>query len=146
LLPVTRAKVGEQEDRSAAADALPLNAATLHLDTDFELHRLSHGPGDAAVARPKRRRVMVVRTRSEVATAAGPRLRTEWRSSCEPSRRGDRRDYGVGTKGADVHRDAGRSASRYGPYGQPSALRREAVVPRHQGLATSFRSRLEVLG
>lgn len=33
---------GEQAlGRSAAADALPLKAALLHLDTDFELHRLS---------------------------------------------------------------------------------------------------------
>jgi len=40
----------------AAADALPLKAALLHLDTDFELHRLSHGRGDAAVRSPARRR------------------------------------------------------------------------------------------
>jgi hypothetical protein len=41
---------------------LPLEAALLHLDTDLELHRLSHGSGDAAVSpddetsgrRPKR--------------------------------------------------------------------------------------------
>ena len=29
---------------------------------DFELHRLSHGPGDAAVSRPTTRRVVVVQT------------------------------------------------------------------------------------
>lgn len=52
---------GQALDRSAAADALPLKAALLHLDTDFELHRPSHGPGDAAVSRPTTRRVVVVR-------------------------------------------------------------------------------------
>src|SRR5205823_2888029 len=35
-----------------------------HLDTDFELHRLSHGPGDAAVSRPTTRRVLVVLSES----------------------------------------------------------------------------------
>ena len=35
---------GQAPDHSAAADALPLEAALLQLDTDFELHRLSHGP------------------------------------------------------------------------------------------------------
>jgi hypothetical protein len=34
---------------------LPPKAALLHLDTDFELHQLSHGPGDAAVSPPSRR-------------------------------------------------------------------------------------------
>ena len=34
---------GQALDRSAAADALPLEAVLLHLDTHFELHRLSHG-------------------------------------------------------------------------------------------------------
>ena len=48
-------------DRSAAADALPLKAALLHLDTDFKLHRVSHRPRDAAVPRPTTRRVLVVR-------------------------------------------------------------------------------------
>jgi len=52
---------GQALDRSDAADALPLEAALPHLDTDFELHRLSHGPGDAAVSRPTTRRVVVVR-------------------------------------------------------------------------------------
>lgn len=51
---------GQALDRSGAADALPLKAALLHLDTDFEPHRLSHGPGDAAVTRPATRRVVVV--------------------------------------------------------------------------------------
>ena len=60
LLLVIRAKVGNALHRSAAADALPLKAALLHLDADFELHRLSHGPGDAAVSRPATRRVLVV--------------------------------------------------------------------------------------
>jgi hypothetical protein len=49
-------------DGSAAADASPLEAALLHLDTDFEPHRLSHGPGDTAVSRPTTRRVVVVRS------------------------------------------------------------------------------------
>ena len=53
---------GQALDRSAAADALPLEAALLHLDTDFELHRLSHRPGDAAVSRPTTRRVLVVQS------------------------------------------------------------------------------------
>jgi hypothetical protein len=35
----------------------PLEAA---LNTDFELHRLSHGLGDAGVSRPTTRRVVVV--------------------------------------------------------------------------------------
>ena len=48
---------GQALDRSAAADALPLQAALLHLDTDFELHRLPHSPGNAAVSRPTTRRV-----------------------------------------------------------------------------------------
>jgi hypothetical protein len=39
---------------------LPLEAALLHLDNDFELHRLSHDPGDAAISRPTTRRVVVV--------------------------------------------------------------------------------------
>ena len=57
---------GQALDRSAAADALPLEAALLHLDTDFELHRLSHRPGDAAVSRPTTRRVLVVRCGREM--------------------------------------------------------------------------------
>jgi hypothetical protein len=60
LAPGHPCQGGQALDRSAAADALPLEAALLHLDTDFELHRLSHGPGDAAVARPTTRRVLVV--------------------------------------------------------------------------------------
>jgi hypothetical protein len=47
-------------DRSAAADALPLKAALPHLDTAFELQRLSLGPGGAAVSRPTTRRMLVV--------------------------------------------------------------------------------------
>jgi hypothetical protein len=47
---------GEQAlDRSAAADALPLEAALLHLDTDFEVHRLSHGPRRMQRSRARRR-------------------------------------------------------------------------------------------
>ena len=57
---------GQALDRSAAANALPLEAALLHLDTDFELHRLSHRPGDAAVSRPTTRRVLVVHLSSLV--------------------------------------------------------------------------------
>src|SRR5580704_5041724 len=49
--------------RSAAAGALPLKAALLHLDTDFELHQLSHGP------RPRR------------CSGLGPRRRDDWSSS-----------------------------------------------------------------
>ena len=55
---------GRALDRSTAADALPLEAALLHVDSDFELHRLSHGPGDAAVSRATTRRVVVVQTGS----------------------------------------------------------------------------------
>ena len=43
---------GQALDRSAAADALPLEAALRQLDTDFELHRLSHRAGDAAGLAP----------------------------------------------------------------------------------------------
>ena len=49
LAPGHRREGGQALDRSAAPDALPLKAALLHLDTHFELHRLSHGPGDADV-------------------------------------------------------------------------------------------------
>jgi hypothetical protein len=59
------ARSGQALGRSAAADALPLEAALLHLDTDFELHRLSHRPGDAAVSRPTTRRVVVVEAVSQ---------------------------------------------------------------------------------
>lgn len=61
---------GQALDRSAAADALPPETALLDFDTDFELHRLSDGPGDAAVSRPTTRRVLVVRTRSPSGRAA----------------------------------------------------------------------------
>jgi hypothetical protein len=37
-----------------------MEAAPLHFDTDFELHRLSGGPGGAAVSRPTTRRVVAV--------------------------------------------------------------------------------------
>jgi hypothetical protein len=37
----------------------------LDLDTDLELHRLSHGPGDAAISRPPTRRVVVVLSGSD---------------------------------------------------------------------------------
>jgi hypothetical protein len=72
LLPIIRAKVSKALDRSAAADALPLEAALLHLDTDFELHRPSHGPGDAAVSHPTTRRVVVVFLGSRRAASTVP--------------------------------------------------------------------------
>jgi hypothetical protein len=50
---------------------LPLKAALLDLDNDFELHRLPHSHGDAAVSRPTTRRVVVVRTRSATVVDAG---------------------------------------------------------------------------
>jgi hypothetical protein len=68
---------GQALDRSAAADALPLEAALLHLDTDFELHRLSHRPGDAAVSRPTTRRVLVVLLSSLAGAAEVPALLAE---------------------------------------------------------------------
>ena len=77
LRPVIRAEVRQALERSAAADALPLEAALRQLDTEFELHRLSHCPGDAAVSRPTTRRVVVVRTGSEVGVDE---------SGCSPTR------------------------------------------------------------
>jgi carbonic anhydrase len=56
---------GQALNRSAAADALPLETALLHLDTDCKLHRLSHGPDGAAVSRPTTRRVIVVQRYNE---------------------------------------------------------------------------------
>ncbi len=73
LLPVIRTKVGKHWS-SAVALALPLEAALLHLDTDFELHRLSHGPGDAAVSRPTTRRVIVARSASRPFASRANRL------------------------------------------------------------------------
>ena len=69
--PLTAGHPREDEqalDRPAAADAFPLEAALLPLDTDFELHRLWHGLGDAAVSRPTTRRVLVVRSRRQPET------------------------------------------------------------------------------
>ncbi len=84
LLAVIRAKVGKHWIAPAAADALPPEAALLHLDTDFELHRLSHRPGDAAVSRPTTRRVLVVRLATDSSTGASARsvTRAAARSAC----------------------------------------------------------------
>jgi hypothetical protein len=49
LLPVIRAKVGVHWTLGRGW-CFALKAALLHVDTDFELHQLSHGPGDAAVS------------------------------------------------------------------------------------------------
>jgi hypothetical protein len=38
----------------------------LHLDNDVELHRLSHGPGDAVVWHPTTRRLVVVQRISQL--------------------------------------------------------------------------------
>ena len=78
---------GQALDRSAAANALPLEAALLHLDTDFELHRLSHRPGDAAVSRPTTRRVLVVPSDSTVRTERHFRFgaRRRWRLQVRPA-------------------------------------------------------------
>ena len=56
---------GQALDASTATDALSLEAVLLHLDTDVELHRLSHGPGDAVVSPQTTRRLVVVLRRSE---------------------------------------------------------------------------------
>jgi hypothetical protein len=54
LAPGHPSEGGQAPDGSGATDALPLEAVLLHLDTDVEPHRLSHGPGDAAVSRASR--------------------------------------------------------------------------------------------
>ena len=56
---------GQALDRSPVTDACLREAALVHLDTDFELHRLSHGPGDAALSRLTTTRVVVVRSGSD---------------------------------------------------------------------------------
>jgi hypothetical protein len=73
LLPVIRGKVGKR-DRSRAADALPLDAALLNRDTDFEQHRLSDGPGEADVSRPITRREGLVQTSDVVGADRGARV------------------------------------------------------------------------
>jgi hypothetical protein len=57
----------EQASAGPTRDAwFATKAALLHLDTDFELHQLSHGPGDAAVSPPTTRRLVTVQTDSVV--------------------------------------------------------------------------------
>jgi hypothetical protein len=77
LLPIHPREGGQALDRSAAAAALPLEAALLQLDTDFELHRLSHGPGDATVSRPTTRRVVVVERAPDLRSGWLPLARAE---------------------------------------------------------------------
>ncbi len=76
LAPGHPRRGGQALDRSAAAEALPLEPAALPLETDFELRRLSHGPGDATISRPTTRRVVVVHCRHHMSRLAG---------SCFPS-------------------------------------------------------------
>ena len=91
LPPVIRATAGQVLDRPAAADALPSGSGAAHPNTDFELHRLSHGLGDAGVSRPTTRRMVVVLSGPRESDA-GPPLRSgglwpTWRTAVSSPRR-----------------------------------------------------------
>ena len=64
LIPVILAIVGKLWMPRPRMMLCLLEAVLLQRDTDFELHPLSHGPGDAVVSHQTTRRVVVVRSAS----------------------------------------------------------------------------------
>ena len=115
------ARSGQAPDRSAAADALPFGSRATAPHTDFELRRLSQGPGDAAVTRPTTRRVVVApsvsgRPDRRVCNSKGAAF--EWHSA--PPVFVVLSDSSEGLGGSRLGaRRPGRSARRCGPLRRP---------------------------
>ena len=140
---------GQAPDRTPAADALPLEAALLHLDTDFELHRPRTAP---AMERSRARRrdewssSHPAATRASTPVAAPPRER-QARCACKspgiglPAGTGGSRNCGkAGPRTGRSRRQARRRCGRLRKWRGPglSAPRAGDLLCRSGGTSTTM--------